>query len=333
MVKTPEQYFEDQEFLSDPRESDEELTEAEKAFLEKYLGLDEADILEKLGIEAPVQAEQVELGAPEAVAGDAEEVAPDVVGDPLADHVEDVAEAVAEVVEGDAADIELEPLVASDAEVAHAVSETFADVVAEAEAAPAVAEEELTDLVEQAEEAVLEVPEDIAESLAEPEEALDASLKAQDEIQLVSFFVGKQEYTTPIEAVQEVVRAVPVTKLPETPQYFAGIVNLRGRVTPLVKLSVLLKRPFSKTETNAPEEDNEEKFIVVCRRKGLQVGLLVHEMATMYRVPQDAVEWSIESRMGGTAEFVTALLRRGEDLIGVVSVDGIVDKLIKKQGT
>lgn len=302
MVKTPEEYLADQEFLPESLEEGQDLTQAEKAFLEKYLGMEEEDILDKLGIGAPVEPERVEIEETVAEPAQAEAVEQDV---------QEFAEAAEAVEIEEAAEMESAAAMEEAVEAAQAP-----EAVPKAEAEAEVEAEDLAAAMPKAE--------------AVPEDGFEAELRELSELQLVSFHVSGQEYTVPIGAVQEVVRAVPATKLPETPEYFAGIVNLRGKVTPLVRLAVLLKRRKPGATAQAGDQEPEEKFIVVCRRKGLQVGLLVETMGVMYRVGQDRIEWNIEGRMGGTAEFVKALLRSGEDLVGILSVDSFVDKLIRK---
>lgn len=274
MNKTPEEFFQEQEFQAEPQEQEEGFTEAERAFIEKYVGLEETDILEKLGIDAPAEATSVPI--PDAV----QELAPEPESAP---------------------DRAPEPEPAPEPEV---------EAGAEEVVAPATGVE-----------------------LATEEEApLERELQQRDDIQLVSFYVGKHEYTLPIQAVQEVVRVVKPTQVPEAPPHMAGLVNLRGRVTPVIRMDVLLgvERDQDAVDREAAGE-TVDKFIIVCRKKGLQVGLLVREVATMYRVPQERIEWNIESKIGGNIEFVTALMRRGDDtLVGILSMDRIVEKLLKR---
>lgn len=247
MIKTPEEYFKDQEFVTAPEGQKGEFTPAELAFMQKYLGMDQTAALKKLGLEPAVVAAQMEQ-----VAARPEGITPAV-----------------------------------DAEAASA------QAPAARAAAPAIERE--PDLAEQ--------------------------LKLAPEIQLVSFFVGIQEFTVPIMTVQEVLRYMPPTRLPAAPSFIAGVVNLRGRVTPLVRLRELLNIPST--------GENEDKFIVVCRRHGLQLGLMIDTVHTMYRASQDMIEWGVESQLGGGVEFVSGLMKSGEELIGIISVDTIVDSVLQ----
>ncbi|MCA1945964.1 MAG: chemotaxis protein CheW [Desulfovibrio sp.] len=246
MSRSPEEYFLTHEFAAQPK--DTRLSQGEQAFLEKYVGVKQGDVLDKLGLDAPVDARAVALSeAVDAATGQA------VAVEPVPEE------------------------------------ETAADLA----------------LVRDFEGALRKLP----------------------DLQLVSFFLGHQEFTIPIQAVQEVIRYVEPTKLPESPPYLAGMVNLRGTITACIDLATLMGMEPDAAEGDAAPR---ARFIIVCRRQGLQVGLLVEQVATMYRVAQDQIEWNIEQRMGGMVEIVNALMRRGEDLLGIISIDKIVEKVLKQ---
>jgi purine-binding chemotaxis protein CheW len=148
---------------------------------------------------------------------------------------------------------------------------------------------------------------------------VEQSLKKSVDVQLVSFFLNEQEYALPVEIVSEVVRYVSPTKLPGTPDYLAGIINLRGRVTPIVRLNRLL---------NIVHDADEKRFIVVCKHRGLQLGILVDTIATMYRVAQQDIEWGLEVNLGISGEFISGLIKGKEKLIAILSIDRLVGQLI-----
>lgn len=148
-----------------------------------------------------------------------------------------------------------------------------------------------------------------------------AALKNEEYVQLVGFKVGGQEFTVPIMVVQEVIRHVTPTQLPAAPYFLAGIINLRGRVTPLVRLRTLL---------GVGGADADSRFIVVVRRKGLQLGLMIDTVKTMYRTDQKGIEWGVEASLGANVEFVAGLMKSEHGkLVGVISIDRIVDKVLR----
>lgn len=246
MNKSPEQYFQDQAFNPKRDESKEEFSSAEQAFLEKYLGVEKKEVLDKLGIESP--AETVALGEPAA------------------------AQAPSGLLESDSGQA----------------------TTGETVSPPAAMKVE--------------------------EKSLEESLKLEENLQLVGFFLGQQELTVPISMVQEVIRFVQPTKLPSAPEYLEGIVNFRGKVTPLIRLSSLLGTGM--------EQSDQEGFIVVCRYRGLQMGLITQTMASMYRVSGKDVEWGVESHLGVNVEYIIGLLKSEGRLIGILSLDRIVEKIL-----
>lgn len=252
-MKSPEEYFKEQSFGMED-EPGRDFSQAEKAFLQKYLGMDEKAILKRMGIDAPPE----ESAAP---------ATPDAPAAPAAPGVPERAAAA-------------QPTAAPGRKTS-----------------PPKAEVEI-----------------------EPD--LESQLRQESELQMVSFTLGEQEFTVPITVVQEVIRYQQHTKLPAAPSFLAGIVNLRGRVTPLIRLRRLLG-----VRTGSDELD---KFIVVCRRKGLQMGLMIETVATMYRVTQDRIEWGVESNLGINADFILGLMKSdGERLISIISVDRIVDRVLR----
>lgn len=152
-------------------------------------------------------------------------------------------------------------------------------------------------------------------------EALEASLMAEEELRLVSFHVSDQVFAVPIMLVQEVLRAVPATKLPAAPPFLAGVTNLRGRVTPLVDLASLLGIPVG--------QDHEDKFLIVCRVHDMQIGLLVLAIDTMYKAPRGDIEWNIEAQVGVSADLMAGLLKADDRLIKILSVSRLFQKVLK----
>ena len=145
------------------------------------------------------------------------------------------------------------------------------------------------------------------------------TLREQPELQLIGFRLADQDYALPIDVVQEVIRAVEPTKLPSAPAFLKGVVNLRGRVTPLVSLRTLLRMPAG-----------DDRFIIVCRHGGLQVGLQIQTVSTMHRVKQDRIDWAVESLLGVQNEMITGLIRaENRRLISILSLDHLVQSLVK----
>ena len=150
--------------------------------------------------------------------------------------------------------------------------------------------------------------------------ALEAALAEARELKLVGFTVAGQELAVPIAQVQEVLRAMPLTRLPAAPAHIAGVTNLRGRVAPMVDLARIM---------DLCGDCAEQRFVIVCRCRGMLVGLLVEAISTMHQASGDDVEWGIEARVGVASDMVLGLLKVGERLVKILSVDSLFQKVLK----
>lgn len=162
-------------------------------------------------------------------------------------------------------------------------------------------------------------------AVKEEEPALEVILKQEPEAQMVGFFIGEQEFVVPTMAMQEVIRYTPPVRLPMAPPNVAGVINLRGKVTPVVILRKLLD------VRNKPLDG--DGFFIICRRRGLQLGFLIERVHTMYRVPQKNMDWGVESQLGISAEvdFISGIMKSedGSRLMGIISVDKIVEHILR----
>ena len=146
-------------------------------------------------------------------------------------------------------------------------------------------------------------------------------LKKTSTIQMVAFYLDAQVYLVPTLSVSEVLRYTPPVLLPMAPDYVAGVINLRGKVTPLLYLEDLLTTPRKVRDEN--------RFIIICSHRGLQVGLIFDKVHTMYTFTQDQIMWDVEARIGASTEYICGLVDVDEDILGVISVDMIIDKILQ----
>lgn len=157
---------------------------------------------------------------------------------------------------------------------------------------------------------------------AEDDPDMELRLREREDIQFVSFKIGEGEFALPIEAVQEVIKHIPPTKLPKAPTFVSGIINLRGRVTPLIRLGSILSHDAAPTN----------RFIVVCRQRGLQVGLEINTVASMYRAATKDIDWVMGAKVGVTADYILGLMRSGKKLVSILSIDRLVGRVLRNEG-
>jgi purine-binding chemotaxis protein CheW len=101
-------------------------------------------------------------------------------------------------------------------------------------------------------------------------------------LQLVSFQVGHEEFGMDILKVQEIIRAQELTRVPNLPEFVDGIINLRGRVIPVIGL----RKCFG---LDARQEDKDRRIVVV-EVNGMILGFVVDAVSEVLRVSQDTIE-------------------------------------------
>jgi purine-binding chemotaxis protein CheW len=69
------------------------------------------------------------------------------------------------------------------------------------------------------------------------------ALDLDNVVQLVGFIIGDEEYSVPILSIQEIIKPISWTRVPQTPNYVLGVFNLRGSVIPLIDLRMRFKLP------------------------------------------------------------------------------------------
>jgi len=144
---------------------------------------------------------------------------------------------------------------------------------------------------------------------------------SSDELQLVSFSVEGQEYAIAIEDVQEIVQ-VPETVIhvPHSESHVLGVMTLRNRLLPLVRL----RRIFGLADS----ELDEKSRIVVLTLKGISVGVVVDAVSEVLRVSKSGVDAlpALLAREGNLAE-VTAICRldNGKRLVSIMTARNLFD--------
>lgn len=163
------------------------------------------------------------------------------------------------------------------------------------------------------------------QSVIQSEAALREKWRNAVEIQMVSFLVAGQVFLLPVEGIQEVVRHMELIKVPQAPEFVAGVINLRGKVTPVVHLSALL--------TNAGiHAYSERNFIIITGSEKLQLGLIIDKVNSMHMVQQGKIIWNPESKLAEAAEFLNAIVDLDDHVCGMVAPETITRLILPELG-
>ncbi|KYZ78015.1 hypothetical protein AXX12_00270 [Anaerosporomusa subterranea] len=101
------------------------------------------------------------------------------------------------------------------------------------------------------------------------------------EEQLVVFRLGKEEYAVSITQVKEIIHFKGTTKMPNTPAYMKGIINLRGKVIPVIELAMRF---------GVGAGCAVDRRVVIVETAGQEVGIVVDEVTEVIRLQEAAIE-------------------------------------------
>lgn len=136
----------------------------------------------------------------------------------------------------------------------------------------------------------------------------EVSRSSHEIIQLVSFELEREEYGIDVLTVREIIRMPTITKMPNTPDYMDGIINLRGTVVPIISL----RKRFGLCER---EEDNSCRILVMEVGKSL-TGFVVDAVAEVIRISSADIQPPPSIAQGNTAQdCITGVVNQGERLL------------------
>jgi purine-binding chemotaxis protein CheW len=130
----------------------------------------------------------------------------------------------------------------------------------------------------------------------------------------LTFALGNEEYGLEILKVREIIGMMEITGVPQTPDYVKGIINLRGRVIPVIDLRLKFGLP--------PAEYTERTCIIVVEVRGetgaIQMGIVVDSVSEVLNIIGDDIE--------PTPTFGTRL--QTQYILGIAKVKGRVKILL-----
>jgi purine-binding chemotaxis protein CheW len=135
--------------------------------------------------------------------------------------------------------------------------------------------------------------------------------------QIVGFRIGKENFGVPIGIVHEIVRMMEITAVPDSPTYIEGVINLRGKIIPVVDL----RKRFA--EEAVPNRRNR---IMVAELDGHQVGLVVDAANEVLKVNPELIEPPPSIFEQGELNYVTGVGKLGGKLVILIDLAKIMQR-------
>ncbi|WP_025850732.1 chemotaxis protein CheW [Paenibacillus ehimensis] len=131
-----------------------------------------------------------------------------------------------------------------------------------------------------------------------------------EELKVIVFALGKEEYGVEVEKVRTIERMQPMTRVPKTPDFVKGVINLRGVVTPVIDL----RGRFGFPET----EYTDNSRIIIVAVGNIEVGLIVDSANDVIDVNSDHIDDPPEIVGGIKAKYLHGIAKVGESRLLVL---------------
>ncbi len=142
-------------------------------------------------------------------------------------------------------------------------------------------------------------------------------------LQLVTFKVDGEEYGVDILKVQEIIRMLEITKVPKAPHFVEGVINLRGRVIPIVDL----RQRFGKM--TKPHDDSTR--IIVFEIRNMIVGFVVDSVSEVLRIKTDTVEQAPPVVAGIESEYIKGIGKLDNRLLILLDLNKLLSSEEEQQ--
>jgi purine-binding chemotaxis protein CheW len=158
------------------------------------------------------------------------------------------------------------------------------------------------------------------ESIANEAPAMQKAGDENASRQYLSFFLGGQEYATDILRVQEIKGWDTVTRVPYSPNYILGVINLRGAIVPVVDLRVRLALESASFDPAT--------VVIVVRVAGARgeriVGLVVDAVSDVYSFSDENIQPPPEAVGSLDQMFVLGLAKHEDKLVIILDIERLV---------
>ncbi len=140
--------------------------------------------------------------------------------------------------------------------------------------------------------------------------------KTSLEGKFLTFVLGNEEYGIEILKVREIIGLINITTVPQTPEHMKGVINLRGKVIPVIDLRL----KFSMQE----EVHTQETCVIVVEVNGTSVGIIVDSVSEVVDINGGEIEDAPNFGQGIDTSFIIGLGKVNDKLIIMLDIDAIL---------
>ncbi|GGM21519.1 chemotaxis protein CheW [Paraliobacillus quinghaiensis] len=142
--------------------------------------------------------------------------------------------------------------------------------------------------------------------------------ETSEQMKSIVFELNDEEYALPVKSVGSIERIMHITRIPGTPTFVKGVLNLRGVVTPIIDL----RARFGFEDIGYTEST---RIIIISLNK-LEVGIIVDAAYDVIDIPQNAIEPPPEVIGTVQVDYIDGVAKIEERLLILLNMEKVLDK-------
>jgi len=131
------------------------------------------------------------------------------------------------------------------------------------------------------------------------------------------FSLGKEDYGIEISCVTEIIGIQAITEIPDLPEYVKGVINLRGKIIPVIDIRLRFNKPA--------REYDDRTCIVVLDIAGIAIGLVVDRVVEVSLIPDDNIAPPPQINKG-FQKYIKGIGRSGNDVKLLLDCQRLLDQ-------
>lgn len=133
----------------------------------------------------------------------------------------------------------------------------------------------------------------------------------------LNFTLSSESYGVEIRYVTEIIGIQPITEIPELPEYIRGIINLRGKIIPVMDVRLRFRKPFL--------EYNDRTCIIVIDMNEISIGLIVDSVVEVIPIRDTEIVAPPELNRSGS-RFIKGIGKVGMDVKLILDCEKLLDE-------
>ena len=150
--------------------------------------------------------------------------------------------------------------------------------------------------------------------------ANELEMTEEEKIQFIVVKIGSEHYGINISLVDNIVRMQKITRVPKVPNYYPGIINLRGEIVPVMSAR-------AKMGLGEDVITNQSRIIILKLELQGLVGIVVDAVREVITLGESEIDRTAQNSRKQDTTYINGIGKNGDELISIFDINSIVDEV------